>query len=132
MPLQNGRISSNFGARRDPINGRQRQHNGIDIAAPRGTPIDAAGDGTVVFAGWQRGYGNTVIVEHADGRRTRYGHAEKLFVQPGETVEAGQVIAAVGSTGRSTGPHLHFEVIEADRRIDPLRALANDLTLARR
>jgi len=132
MPLQNGRISSNFGVRHDPINGHERHHDGVDIAAPRGTPIASAGAGTVIFAGWQRGYGNTVIVEHGDGRRTRYAHAEKLFVYPGEAVEAGQTIAAVGSTGHSTGPHLHFEVIEGERPVDPLRALANDLTLARR
>jgi len=132
MPLQNGRISSNFGVRHDPINGHERHHEGVDIAAPRGTPIASAGDGTVIFAGWQRGYGNTVIVEHGDGRRTRYAHAEKLFVHPGEIVGAGQTIAAVGSTGHSTGPHLHFEVIEGERPVDPLRALANDLTLARR
>lgn len=131
LPVE-GRISSRFGARRDPVHGRQRFHHGVDIAAAKGSPIGAAGDGKVVFAGWQGGYGKTVVIEHADGRRSRYAHADKLLVKQGETVGVGQTIATVGSTGRSTGPHLHFEVSEHGRRVDPLRALANDLSLARR
>jgi murein DD-endopeptidase MepM/ murein hydrolase activator NlpD len=127
-----GAIRSVFGPRRDPINGRQRFHKGIDIAAPRGTPIAAAGAGTVIFAGRNHGYGNMVMIEHADGRRTLYGHAERLFVTAGDTVAAGQTIAAVGSTGHSTGPHVHFEVRENNRAVNPLSSLANDLTLARR
>lgn len=130
MPLW-GRISSFFGLRRDPINGRHRHHAGVDLAAPRGTSIAAAGDGQVIFAGKRRGYGNTVVIEHADGRRTLYAHAERLLVRSGERVRAGQPIATVGTTGRATGPHLHFEVIEAGRRVDPLREVersrANDL-----
>lgn len=131
MPVD-GRITSSFGVRRDPIHGRHKQHRGLDIAAPRGTPIEAAASGTVVFAGWRRGYGNTVTIEHADGRRTRYAHADELLVSRGDVVDAGQTIAKVGSTGRSTGPHLHFEVFEGGERVDPLRALAKGLTLARR
>ena len=123
-----GRITSQFGARRDPIHGHRRFHRGLDIAAPRGTPIEAAAEGTVVFAGRQRGYGNTVIIEHADGRRTRYAHAQELHVQAGETVEAGQEIATVGSTGRATGPHVHFEVIEDGKRVNPLTVLAKDFS----
>jgi murein DD-endopeptidase MepM/ murein hydrolase activator NlpD len=128
----NGRITSKFGLRRDPVHGQHRHHQGIDIAAPRGTPIEAAATGTVVFAGRQRGYGKTVIVELPDGRRTRYAHADKLMVGAGDEVRAGQVIATVGSTGRATGPHLHFEVTENGRAVNPLQVLAKDSTLARR
>jgi murein DD-endopeptidase MepM/ murein hydrolase activator NlpD len=131
MPLS-GRITSSFGTRRDPIDSRQRQHRGLDIAAPRGTPIEAAAEGRVVFAGDQRGYGRTVIIEHADGRRTRYAHADELQVSAGDCVAAGQIIATVGSTGRATGPHLHFEVIEEGRQIDPLKILAKDFPLTGR
>jgi murein DD-endopeptidase MepM/ murein hydrolase activator NlpD len=131
MPVQ-GRITSDFGGRRDPVNGRQRFHEGIDIAAPKGTPIQSAAAGTVIYAGRNGGYGNTILVQHADGRITRYAHAESLMVNAGDTVEAGQTIAAVGSTGHSTGPHLHFEVIENGRHVSPLKVLANDFALARR
>jgi murein DD-endopeptidase MepM/ murein hydrolase activator NlpD len=131
MPVQ-GRITSDFGGRRDPVNGRHRFHEGIDIAAPKGTPIQAAAAGTVIYAGRNGGYGNTILVEHADGRTTRYAHADSLMVNAGDTVEAGQTIAAVGSTGHSTGPHLHFEVMENGRHVSPLKVLANDYTLARR
>jgi murein DD-endopeptidase MepM/ murein hydrolase activator NlpD len=127
-----GRITSNFGVRVDPISGEQRQHHGIDIAAPRGTPIGAAAAGTVVFAGRRGGYGNTVIVEQADGRQALYAHAEQLLVNVGDRVEMGQVIATVGSTGRSTGPHLHFEVRENGQPVNPSSVLAKDFTLDRR
>jgi murein DD-endopeptidase MepM/ murein hydrolase activator NlpD len=131
-PLQ-GTVRSQFGMRRDPINGRMRLHQGIDIPAKRGTPIEAAAAGTVVFAGRNKGYGNMVMIEHADGRRTLYAHAQKLFVEAGDTVAAGQPIAAVGSTGHSTGPHLHFEVRERHNNpVNPLRAMSNDLAFARR
>jgi murein DD-endopeptidase MepM/ murein hydrolase activator NlpD len=130
-PLR-GEIRSEFGMRRDPINGRMRLHQGIDIAAVRGTPIEAAASGTVVFAGRNKGYGNMVLIEHADGRRTLYAHAQSLFVKAGDRVTAGQTIAAVGSTGHSTGPHLHFEVREDNRSVNPLTALANDIAFARR
>jgi flagellar protein FlgJ len=128
----NGRISSDFGARRDPIHGQHRAHHGVDIAAPRGTPIEAAAPGVVIFAGSQGGYGRTVVIEHADGRRTRYAHAERLLVAEGEMVGAGQTIATVGASGRATGPHLHFEVIENGAAVDPRQAVANDFTLSRR
>ena len=131
MPLQ-GRISSGFGLRRHPVHGKHSDHKGIDIAATRGTPIGAAAGGTVIFSGKQGAYGNTIVIRHADGRTTRYAHADRLMVERGDTVDAGQTIATVGSTGRSTGPHLHFEVTENDRRTNPLRALANAPTLARR
>jgi murein DD-endopeptidase MepM/ murein hydrolase activator NlpD len=131
VPVQ-GQIRSQFGMRRDPINGRMRLHQGVDIAAKMGTPIEAAAAGTVLFAGRNKGYGNMVMIEHADGRRTIYAHAQSLFVKSGDPVSAGQTIAAVGSTGHSTGPHLHFEVRESNRSVNPLTLLANDIAFARR
>ena len=130
-PLQ-GQIRSQFGLRRDPINGNIRLHQGVDIAAKLGTPIEAAAAGTVLFAGRNKGYGNMVMIEHADGRRTLYAHAQSLFVKTGDPVTAGQTIAAVGSTGHSTGPHLHFEVRENNRSVNPLSLLSNDIAFARR
>ncbi len=127
-----GRVTSNFGVRTDPLNGQQRSHHGIDIAAPRGTPIGAAAAGKVVFVGPRGGYGNTVIIEQTDGKQTLYAHADQLLVNVGETVQAGQPIATVGSTGRSTGPHLHFEVRENGQPIDPAATFAKGFTLGRR
>jgi murein DD-endopeptidase MepM/ murein hydrolase activator NlpD len=127
-----GKIRSGFGMRRDPINGRMRFHEGVDIVAPRGAAIRAAASGKVVFAGRNHGYGNMVMLQHADGRRTLYAHAERLMVRTGQTVSSGQTIAAVGSTGHSTGPHLHFEVREAQGPVNPLTVLANDNVVARR
>lgn len=126
----NGRISSGFGNRIHPIDKTAKFHAGLDIAAAKGTPIGASAEGIVAFAGWRKGYGNLVIIEHPDGRTTRYGHASKLFVKEGETVNAGQTIAAVGSTGKSTGPHLHFEVRENGQPVDPRRFLSNVLPKA--
>lgn len=126
MPL-NGRVSSGFGNRFHPVDKKTKFHAGLDIAAPRGTPISAAADGTVKFAGWSNGYGNLVILRHADGRETRYGHSEKLFVKEGDMVRAGEKIAAVGSTGKSTGPHLHFEVRRNGVPLDPKNFLTNVL-----
>jgi peptidoglycan hydrolase FlgJ len=131
MPLR-GRVSSQFGARRDPIRGAVREHHGVDIAAARGTPIAAAASGKVVFAGKRGGYGNLVEIEHADGRRTRYAHAEKITVKVGDEVAQGETVATVGSTGRSTGPHLHFEVKARGARVDPLQAVAKDSAPTRR
>lgn len=123
-----GAVRSNFGVRKDPFTGKRKFHSGVDIPAPRGTPIGAAAAGRVVFAGRQRGYGNTVILEHADGTRTRYAHAEQLYVRKGDYVGSGDSVGAVGSTGRSTGPHLHFEVMRNGRHLNPLKELAKDLT----
>jgi peptidoglycan hydrolase FlgJ len=131
LPLR-GRVSSGFGERHDPMHGRVRRHAGVDIAAPQGTPIAAAAAGKVVFAGRRGGYGNLVEIEHADGQRTRYAHAARLLVQVGDEVKPGQPIATVGSTGRSTGPHLHFEVKKDGARIDPLQAVAKDSKRSRR
>jgi len=98
------------------------KHTGVDIANKVGTPIYAADSGTVIIAagGWNGGYGNTIVIDHGNGRKTRYGHASKLFVKVGDEVEKGENIAAMGSTGRSTGPHLHFEVFVGGVRTNPL------------
>lgn len=119
LPVK-GRISSNFGAART-----NHSHKGVDIAVGKGTPINAAATGKVVFSGWQKGYGKTLVIEHNDGRLTRYAHAENLLVSKGDTVNVGQKIATVGSTGHSTGPHLHFEVIENGKAVNPLVAINN-------
>ena len=105
-----GRISSEYGYRVHPISGSSRLHAGMDIAAGTGTPIGAAGSGTVIFAGWRGGYGNTIIIDHGGGITTLYGHQSRLGASSGQSVSTGQVIGYVGSTGYSTGPHLHWEV----------------------
>lgn len=94
-------------------------HHGIDIAAPTGTPVRAALDGRVMAAGWDDIYGNLIVIEHSDSLTTVYGHNEKIWVKEGEHVTKGQVIASVGSTGRSTAPHLHFEILIDDKPVDP-------------
>lgn len=109
-PLSDTIAVSNFGMRIDPFTGRRSTHEGIDFMAPTGTPILAAAAGVVVDAKWHPGYGNMVEIEHNNKTTTRYAHASKLLVKPGDIVRLGQKIALVGSTGRSTGPHLHFEV----------------------
>jgi murein DD-endopeptidase MepM/ murein hydrolase activator NlpD len=126
--LTAGRVTSGYGWRSDPMHGKQRFHGGIDIGAPEGTPFFAARDGTVTFAGRAGGYGNLVVVAHADGSESRYAHARDLAnVRPGDVVKAGDRLGSVGSTGRSTGPHLHFEVRQGGKAVDPspwLRATA--------
>lgn len=114
-----GRVTSGFGERVDPITGTHRDHEGVDIAAPRGTPIRALDAGSVVFAGERGGYGQVVVIEHPSGLQTRYAHCGRLDVQVGDAVAAGQAIGAVGSTGRSTGPHVHLEVRRGDSAVDP-------------
>ena len=118
-----GYITSRFGYRQSPFGGGKEFHDGLDIAANGGDPIVAAGDGKVIFAGWLTGYGRTVIIDHGYGYRTQYSHASSILVKQGKTVKKGEVIAKVGSTGRSTGPHLHFMVLVNGNLIDPLRLL---------
>ncbi len=112
-----GTLTSRYGWR------YRRQHEGIDLAAPRGTPIYAARDGVVEYSGWKGGYGRVVFIGHGGGVTTVYGHASKLLVQPGQRVKKGQLIALVGCTGYCTGPHLHFEVRVNGRSVNPLRYL---------
>ena len=126
MPV-NGRISSNFGNRFHPIDKVVKFHDGIDIAAPKGTAVTAAADGIVTFAGPRKGYGNLVIIKHADGKETRYGHADKILAKEGDQVKVGESIATVGSTGKSTGPHVHFEVRENGQSVNPRKFLSNVL-----
>ncbi|MCL1878668.1 MAG: peptidoglycan DD-metalloendopeptidase family protein [Defluviitaleaceae bacterium] len=119
-----GHISSGFGWRRNPFGGSGREHhNGVDIPARKGTPIRAAGGGTVVFAGWRAGFGNTIVIDHGNGLKTKYAHNTSNEAQEGERVERGEIIAYVGSTGRSTGPHLHYEVHRNGSAINPVAFL---------
>ncbi|MEO6027941.1 MAG: peptidoglycan DD-metalloendopeptidase family protein [Candidatus Binatia bacterium] len=119
LPVE-GEVTSPFGMRSDPFTGEPRFHGGVDVAAPRGSEICTVADGEVVFSGWRRGgSGRTVEVRHADGLVTSYAHAEKTLVRAGQQVVAGDVVATVGSTGRSSGPHLHFAATRDGQTIDP-------------
>ncbi len=115
-----GRISSYFGTRSDPFNFTEKKHEGIDIAAAKGTSIKAAADGTVTYSDTNGNYGECVIINHGNGISTLYGHASKLLVKVGQKVKKGDLIAKVGNTGRSTGPHLHFEVRVNGTQVNPL------------
>ncbi|NEO34333.1 MAG: peptidoglycan DD-metalloendopeptidase family protein [Symploca sp. SIO3C6] len=119
----NGEITSNFGWRTHPLLGKSRFHNGIDFGASYGSTIRAADAGRVIFAGWYGGYGYAVVINHGGGLATLYAHSSKLYVKEGQTVQRGDAIAAVGSTGLSTGPHLHFEVRKNGEPVDPIRYL---------
>lgn len=116
----NARITSGFGSRVHPILGYRRFHAGVDFGASYGSTIRAADSGRVIFSGWYGGYGQAVIIDHGGGLTTLYGHCSRLFVREGQTVQQGQAIAAVGSTGLSTGPHLHFEVRRNGSPINPM------------
>jgi murein DD-endopeptidase MepM/ murein hydrolase activator NlpD len=116
----NGRIGSHYGGRLDPFTGDRETHVGVDIVAPRGTPIKAPADGVVRFAARQGQYGNLVVLEHPGGLTTRYGHLARFNVKPHSTVHKGQIIGYVGVTGRTTAPHLHYEVRLNDRPVNPL------------
>ena len=120
MPVQGARWTSSFGVRSDPFRGRAAMHGGIDMAGPLGTPIYATADGTVATADWQGGYGNLVELGHGAGIATRYGHLSRIMVRNGERVRRGQVIGLMGSTGRSTGSHLHYEVRIDGRAVNPI------------
>ncbi len=122
MPVV-GRVSSPYGMRQLDHEDEPRLHEGIDFAAPEGTPIRAARDGVVEFAGVRGGYGNTVVVDHGDGTKSLYAHASVLNVREGQRVRKGAEIAQVGSTGHSTGPHLHFEVRRNGEAVDPTSLL---------
>lgn len=113
----NGTITSGVGIRVDPIDGQLRHHNGIDIAVPLGTPVHSVAAGTVVYAGLRSGYGWTILIEHDNGMVTLYGHNSKLAAEQGQAVKKGEVIAIAGSTGRSTGPHVHFEAWQSGNNI---------------
>jgi murein DD-endopeptidase MepM/ murein hydrolase activator NlpD len=114
-----GVISSAYGKRTDPIDGSNKFHAGVDIAAPAGTPVRSVAAGRVVFSGFAPGYGNMIEIDHGNGWRTRYGHNANNLVTQGELIEAGQPIALVGHTGRATGDHVHFEVRRDGKAVDP-------------
>ena len=119
-----GTLTSPFGWRIDPFNGNRHFHYGIDLAAPYGTPIYAAQAGIVTYSGPFAGYGNVVAIYHGGTLFTLYGHTSHYFVQRGDRVRRGQLIAAIGSTGRSTGPHLHFEVHDNHTYVNPIQYLS--------
>ncbi|MDO6414016.1 M23 family metallopeptidase [Sphingomonas sp. BIUV-7] len=119
MPVQ-GHLTSGFGARFHPILGYSRMHQGVDYGAPMGSPIIAATDGTVRFAGWHGGHGNYVQLAHSGNMQTGYAHMSRIIAKVGQSVRAGQLIGYVGSTGLSTGPHLHFEVFQNGRAMNPM------------
>ncbi|MEW6443214.1 MAG: M23 family metallopeptidase [bacterium] len=114
-----GTVSSHFGPRLDPFSGYPEFHKGIDIAAPRGTPVAAVADGIVLRSGWDGNHGKTVVLEHPEGFATRYGHLDEILIHPGDPVARGDTIGTVGDTGRATGPHLHYEILRDKQRIDP-------------
>jgi murein DD-endopeptidase MepM/ murein hydrolase activator NlpD len=114
-------VSSSYGWRTHPITGRRTMHSGIDIPAPTGAAVRAVGAGDIIFAGWYGGYGNAIVIDHGGGTSTLYGHQSRLAVGEGQKVSQGQIIGYVGSTGFSTGPHLHFEVRINGNTSDPMR-----------
>ncbi|HET7371045.1 MAG TPA: M23 family metallopeptidase [Gammaproteobacteria bacterium] len=125
-PIEGGWISSYFGRRVDPITGRSGFHPGIDFAGKKGTPVHAVAAGIVTWAGSWYGYGNLVEIDNGHGYATRYGHNKKILVKVGEAVAKGQVISLMGSTGHSTGPHVHLEVLYHGREINPLKFVRGD------
>ncbi len=119
VPAAGKMVSSSFGYRRDPFTRRAAMHSGIDFKGAHGSPILAAGDGKVIYAGWKSGYGKFVEIAHGNGLTSRYAHMSRIDVKNGERVEGGERVGALGSTGRSTGPHLHFEVRINNRAVNP-------------
>jgi murein DD-endopeptidase MepM/ murein hydrolase activator NlpD len=119
-PLEFSRVSSGYGMRFHPVSGFEKPHLGVDYAAPIGTSVRAVGDGVVDFAGWQNGYGNFIVLNHRNGQSTAYGHLSRILVKKGQHVDQGSTIGAVGTTGISTGPHLHFEFRDHGVHRDPV------------
>jgi len=118
-----GQITGGFGLRMDPLNGEDSVHRGIDISAPSGTEVQATGDGVVLWAGFEAGYGNEILVDHGGGVITKYGHLHTIDVVVQQEVTKGQIIGTVGMTGRSTGPHLHYEVLLNHVAVNPVKYL---------
>jgi murein DD-endopeptidase MepM/ murein hydrolase activator NlpD len=128
-PIQNQLgLSSNFGTRLDPFTNLLAQHPGIDFSAPSGTPIIASGNGKVTAVGYDAAYGHFLEISHSDGFASKYAHARKIHVQQGQAVQRGQIIAEVGSTGRSTGPHLHYEITHHGKHVNPMQFLISNNT----
>lgn len=120
-----GFVSSGFGTRIDPFTGESRVHDAIDIVAPKGTDVRAPADGIVTFTGWDTTFGNMIVIDHGYRVITRYGHNDTILVREGQRVKRGDVISTIGSTGRSTGPHLHYEIRINDVAINPLTMIVN-------
>ncbi len=120
MPLDDARLTSGYGMRTHPVTGGRRAHKGIDLAAPTGTPVYATADGTVERANWFSSYGKFIKIDHGASMETRFAHLSKIFVSAGDRVKKGQLIGHVGSTGRSTGPHLHYEVRIDGKAVNPM------------
>jgi murein DD-endopeptidase MepM/ murein hydrolase activator NlpD len=126
MPVENASLTSSYGMRTHPVLGGRRAHKGIDLAMPTGTPVFATADGIVSKAEWFSSYGLYISLEHGADIQTRYGHLSRLNVAAGQPIRKGDVIGYVGSTGRSTGPHLHYEVRIAGASVNPLPYLQAD------
>jgi murein DD-endopeptidase MepM/ murein hydrolase activator NlpD len=124
-PVRKGWISSRFGERNDPFTGERVQHRGLDFAGTKGTEVLSVANGVVIWAAGRTGYGKTVEIDHGNGYRTRYAHNQLLSVQPGQHVKAGQVIARMGSSGRASAPHVHFEVLKDGVRINPSKFVSH-------
>jgi murein DD-endopeptidase MepM/ murein hydrolase activator NlpD len=124
-PVTEGWLSSGFGKRADPFTGKQEYHDGVDFAGKEGADVMSVGDGVVTWSGKRSGYGNLVEINHGNGYVTRYGHNREQLVEVGETVKKGQMIALMGSTGRSTGPHVHFEVLRNGKPVNPSRYITD-------
>ena len=120
-PITKGWLSSYYGVRKDPFNGRPTMHKGVDFAGKEGESVIATGSGVVSWSSSRNGYGNLIEITHGDGYKTRYGHNKELLVNVGDVVTKGQAIARMGSTGRSTGPHVHYEILRNDKQINPTK-----------
>lgn len=120
LPLRSASLTSRFGMRTHPISGGYRMHSGVDLAAPTGSAVVAPAAGVVSFADWRGGYGLLVILEHGGGLQTRFGHLSRLAVSSGQRIAQGQLVGLVGSSGRATGPHLHYELRTNGHAVDPL------------
>jgi murein DD-endopeptidase MepM/ murein hydrolase activator NlpD len=119
-----GRLMAGYGVRSDPFSGEGSMHTGVDISAPTGTPVHAAADGIVLHAGWNGGYGRCVIIDHGNNYQTWYAHLSRMDVIEGEEIRQGEILGAVGTTGHSTGSHLHYEVRIGSTPVNPYRFLA--------
>jgi murein DD-endopeptidase MepM/ murein hydrolase activator NlpD len=125
LPLRSGILTDGFGGRSDPFTGEPGQHAGIDVSSAIGQPVRAPADGIVVKASWENGYGNVVYLSHGYGYSTRYGHLSGFGARPGQRVKRGDIVGYVGTTGRSTGPHLHYEVRVNNNAVNPLEYILN-------
>ena len=120
-PISDGWLSSRFGKRNDPFTGKREFHKGLDFAGRKGADVVSVGDGVVSWSGKRSGYGNLVEINHGNGYSTRYGHNQRNLVKVGDTIKKGELIALMGSSGRSTGPHVHFEVLRNGKAVNPSR-----------